>query len=291
MSWLKVDDKFMDHPKIEGLTDRAFRMYMAGMVYCAAHETDGFVPKQHIKNRFGSRSLRTRLEELTNSSLPGASPLWHSCDGGWMVHNYLVRNPSKAELKQNREDAKNRMASVRANNPRTGGEQSANKSNGSQNVRLTPARPGPSPPEVLTEPSKPHTPSGDVALVFEHWRNLHGNSQSKLDRKRTRLIKTALANYSVDELKRVATNIKTSPHHQGENDQGRKYTSIDLLYRDADHIEKFRDIKPKRGVLVLSAASKSAGDDYAAKVALRKKAAEGATEAQQSASGQKAGKT
>ncbi len=42
---------------------------------------------------------------------------------------------------------------------------------------------------------------------------------------------------------------ENSPYHRGENEHRRKYNDLGLLLRDADHIERFRDLaraaKPK----------------------------------------------
>lgn len=37
MSWLRVDDRFADHPKIGALTDREFRIWVRTLCYCARY--------------------------------------------------------------------------------------------------------------------------------------------------------------------------------------------------------------------------------------------------------------
>ncbi len=41
MPWLKIDDGFAEHRKIVGLNDRAFRLHVVALVYCARNLTDG----------------------------------------------------------------------------------------------------------------------------------------------------------------------------------------------------------------------------------------------------------
>lgn len=44
MGWVKIDDEFTDHPKIDELSDGAFRLHVASLCYVARKLTDGIVP-------------------------------------------------------------------------------------------------------------------------------------------------------------------------------------------------------------------------------------------------------
>jgi hypothetical protein len=39
--WSRLDDASIDHPKILGLSDKAFRLWVCSIVYCSRHLTDG----------------------------------------------------------------------------------------------------------------------------------------------------------------------------------------------------------------------------------------------------------
>ncbi|MDZ7868802.1 MAG: hypothetical protein U5L02_06290 [Rheinheimera sp.] len=70
----------------------------------------------------------------------------------------------------------------------------------------------PNPISVERKPS-------DAVLIFDHWRSVMGHEKSKLDDKRTALIRKALGlGYSVDDLKNAITGYSLSPFHMGEND-------------------------------------------------------------------------
>ena len=43
MARLRLDGSFADHPKVVGLPDRAFRVHVEAMLYCAAHSTGGSI--------------------------------------------------------------------------------------------------------------------------------------------------------------------------------------------------------------------------------------------------------
>lgn len=53
MSWLRIDDGFARHPKIEQLSDREFRTWIGVLCYCAEYRNGGLIYKQAI-----SRSVR-----------------------------------------------------------------------------------------------------------------------------------------------------------------------------------------------------------------------------------------
>jgi uncharacterized protein YdaU (DUF1376 family) len=79
--------------------------------------------------------------------------------------------------------------------------------------------------------------SADVGLVFDHWKTVHGKPRSKLDDKRRKLIRSALKNYSAEDLRRAIDGYKRSPWHQGKNQDGKVYDSLSLILRDAEHID------------------------------------------------------
>ncbi len=60
MPFLNLDDNFADHPKIDGLSDGAFRLHVSGMLYAAKHMTDGKVPVERV-DRLMRRYKRTYL--------------------------------------------------------------------------------------------------------------------------------------------------------------------------------------------------------------------------------------
>ena len=66
------------------------------------------------------------------------------------------------------------------------------------------------------------------------------------DAKRQRIIRRALKTHPVADLLDAVQGWQHSPHHRGENDSGTVYNDLGLLLRDAEHIEKFRDLE--RGI-------------------------------------------
>jgi hypothetical protein len=91
MGWLRLDDAFGDHPKVIGLSDRAFRAHVMGLLYCARHLTDGVVPRAAVPKT-------TAVHELERAGLWTATR-----GGGWLIHDFLDYNPSKADVLADRE--------------------------------------------------------------------------------------------------------------------------------------------------------------------------------------------
>ncbi|HEX9640050.1 MAG TPA: hypothetical protein VGB13_01910 [Candidatus Krumholzibacteria bacterium] len=100
MAWIKLDDGFAEHPKVIGLSDRAFRLHVAALCYVARNETDGHLPLS-VPRVLGVRTNPRLLGELL------AAGLWKDNGvGGWVINDYLDYNPSREEAALRRERAR-----------------------------------------------------------------------------------------------------------------------------------------------------------------------------------------
>lgn len=106
MTWAKVDDGFIDDLKVGGLSWAARGVWVTGLAWCARKLSDGRIS---IK----AAALMEFPQELIDELV--AAHMWDlAADGnGWVVHNYLNYNPSKAEVVAARESAKQRMGNLR----------------------------------------------------------------------------------------------------------------------------------------------------------------------------------
>lgn len=105
MAWINVDDQAIDHPKLAGLTDKAFRLWFAGLSYAQRFLTDGLLPAGVVPTLRGC-SAKT-IAELV------AGVLWEPCVGGYQIHDFLDWNESRAEVSKRRQRKADRMASWR----------------------------------------------------------------------------------------------------------------------------------------------------------------------------------
>lgn len=103
MTWIKIDDSFPDHPKVVGLSDTAFRVHISGLCYAGRYLTDGYVPMQ-IAARFADENMAI-LSELVTAGL------WREDlpNNGFIIHDYLAHQTSKAEVTTKREQARERQ--------------------------------------------------------------------------------------------------------------------------------------------------------------------------------------
>ncbi len=102
MAWVRIHDGAMTHPKVIGLSDKAFRLWVWGLSYSQQHLTDGWLPK-NSSPPFLKRAT-TELETVG---------LWEVTDRGHQVHDYLDWNDSKSVVVEARQLARVRMVLVR----------------------------------------------------------------------------------------------------------------------------------------------------------------------------------
>jgi hypothetical protein len=127
MPYLNIDDGMDEHPKVDALSDAAFRLYVSGKLYCARKLTDGFIP--HAK----AKRLTVTGNDAIAAELVRAG-LWHDlgegCNrpecieertchrngraGHYIVHDYLQWNHSKHWWESRRKDDAERKKKWRA---------------------------------------------------------------------------------------------------------------------------------------------------------------------------------
>jgi hypothetical protein len=106
MPYLNLDDNFPDHPKVDGLSDGAFRLHVSAMCYAAKHLTDGYIPPERVA-RLTPRYKPGQRDELIKAGL------WLQHDTGHRIHDYLDWNKSRAWWQAKREATAARVAKWR----------------------------------------------------------------------------------------------------------------------------------------------------------------------------------
>ena len=77
----KLGHGFADDPKIIGLSDKAFRVYVESLLYACSNMTDGFLDERVLR-RYGW--LEAADELIAND----ANPSWLKVDGGYQIHAF-----------------------------------------------------------------------------------------------------------------------------------------------------------------------------------------------------------
>lgn len=114
VSWVKVDDGMADHPKYDRFgADRAVALglQLAVLCYCAKYLTDGRLTEERVAAIGAGLKLEPAVLDRIVGGLLAAGVWQHHDDGGFMVHDYLVYNPSRdSELEKRRKDAARKAA-------------------------------------------------------------------------------------------------------------------------------------------------------------------------------------
>ena len=110
MTWFKLDDKFDQHRKILAVGPAAAWLHVAAFCFTTRNLMDGFIPEAALAGLGGYSKVRARklVERLVEVNL------WETRDGGWVIHDYLQWNRSRAETEQQREAARVRMNNRRS---------------------------------------------------------------------------------------------------------------------------------------------------------------------------------
>lgn len=135
MTWLRIDDKMLRHPKILELTDREFRVYMRALCYCAEYGTAGKLTPRAARDvgitiLFARKLVKIRLlDDLGN--------------GAAQIHDWDIYNPGDPTAKQRKQRWKTKQAARLERHKNT---------NGTPQERVpTPARPFPYPKELTKD--------------------------------------------------------------------------------------------------------------------------------------------
>jgi hypothetical protein len=107
MSWLRLDDNYADHPKIRPLSDKAFRLDVEGMLYCARFSTDGVVTTGVRALCALVGSTGEEVEELVSAGR------WERAGNDLRIHDFLAYNRSRAQLEIDRSAAAARQQKSR----------------------------------------------------------------------------------------------------------------------------------------------------------------------------------
>jgi hypothetical protein len=128
VAWVRIDDKFSEHPKVAKVGPLGVAMQMAALCYANRNLTDGFIPKSEVP-------LLVNFDGIALSSSQAASPdcdepvavtwqyvvgvlvkagLWEEAEGGYMIHDYLDYQPSRESVIRARKAGVERVREYRA---------------------------------------------------------------------------------------------------------------------------------------------------------------------------------
>lgn len=107
MAWVRLDERFPEHPKVLAVGGDAAWLHVCAIAYSNRNETDGFVPNNAI------RALTDRRQPTKLAAALISAGLWEQADHGYVIHDYLEYQPSRIQREAEREKARERMAKNR----------------------------------------------------------------------------------------------------------------------------------------------------------------------------------
>jgi hypothetical protein len=103
----RLDTHWHNNPKVLRLGLAAMGLHAWSISYCDSETTDGFIPSAALPNMGGVRQATHVLLE---------SGRWLATEGGYLLHDYLAYNRSRAEILEDRAKSAARQEAYRRRN-------------------------------------------------------------------------------------------------------------------------------------------------------------------------------
>lgn len=126
--WFRLDEGFVEHKKVMDLSDRAFRLHVAGLCYATRNLTDGILSARAVKVVCAlTAATRRHVVELRDGGL------WLVRDDGYEIKDYLAYNPDAKTVKEIREARREagRIGGIRSGEARRKAAEAKNEANAS----------------------------------------------------------------------------------------------------------------------------------------------------------------
>jgi hypothetical protein len=275
--YARLQGTFWRHDRTASLSLAAAGLHARAMSYAADQMTDGHVPRHLLAAFFGGAIDAAVVAELTTAGV------WREVKTGHVIRDWSQHNITAEGWEAKKLAHKERMAALRAakraqenrndsadvqicdrsqpdhtsitcapviptpldEGRRTKDEDEDDLRSKNRSVDVAPA--GDADLCLFpTEAKAPPKPS-PVRVVFDHWVQAMGrDARTKLDRKREARIKWALREYGQERAIAAIDGCRASAWHMGDNDRGKAFNDLTLIFRDAAHIEDFLEPQ-KRG--------------------------------------------
>jgi len=129
MTWIRIDDRYSEHPKIAAVGPLGIALWLAGLAYCNRHLTDGRIPWTVARSLVVWQFVcpEGRIETIGRTSghdgndidneyvigLLLRAGLWEEVLGAYLVHDYDQYQPSRIVVEERREATRSRVAAFR----------------------------------------------------------------------------------------------------------------------------------------------------------------------------------
>ena len=187
MPWVRIDDRFAQHPKVVAAGPLAMAMQVAALGYCNRELTDGFIPRAIARTLLDFQVEREDGRVWTMARTCGmqgddvdagwvitclvGAGMWEEVPGGYEIHDYHDYQPSREQVLKEREQTRKRVESWRERNAVTN-----TVTNGSVTDAPVPVPvPVPVPRKDVSKPTVSHPPDrGGYSQAFESFWTSYG---------------------------------------------------------------------------------------------------------------------
>lgn len=249
MTWLKVDDSILDHPKwVRAIRDGGsgvIHLWLAMATWSARHLTDGVIPSDMFDTVGGpQRRRKEALAALVRSGLCTVDG-----QGTVAIHDFTEHNPSREKVLSDRARvAENQRKHRLTYKVTSDADRIVTDSEIVSRPDPVPSVPIPSPKETLfecsSEPAAPvHDSLANVRLVFDEWRKVFEHPTAKLDNKRTLRIKARLKDFTPEQLCKALRGAAKDDWTMGRDPKSpRRYDGLETVLRDTAQVERFIEL-------------------------------------------------
>lgn len=178
MVWVRFDDQFTIHRKVDGLSSDAFRLHVYAVFWCVRNLTDGFIPEEDLDIVCARVRTPTKLvAELVRRKL------WEKADGGWLIHDFLTYQFSKDRVLADREKKAEagRKGGLKSGESRRTSSNRRGSGSGSKNEAGASSSGSPLVEPPIPVPSSPEGTRTDTGSQSVLRRNARGNDDDSID--------------------------------------------------------------------------------------------------------------
>lgn len=246
LAWFRVDNSMVDHPKVEALGAKLGQPNAGWYIIRLWAWTMRYAPSGNLTTvaRLSVERAcdwRGTVGELIAAMLE-VGVLEDLGDGSLEVHDWehhqggaVAKAQKDAERQKAARDSRKTVARPSTDGLKDGAgtRRDVTRRDDTEEAlssRLDPEAGKAKALEALTD---------DEFHVFEHWRLTLAHPKAVASGDRKRLIAKWLRVYTVAQLQDAIEGCAKSPHHMGQNDRNQRYDSLELILRDAKHIEDF----------------------------------------------------
>lgn len=116
---------------------------------------------------------------------------------------------------------------------------------GTKSIQLSPNQSNPIQSNPDQKGNTPKPPKPGVDSLFKFWTEVMSKPGAKLSPKRKKRIEWAISEYGEERARQAIIGCASSAFHMGENEQGKRFDDLELIFRNSEKFESFEALAEK----------------------------------------------